>query len=145
AIAFALVSQNAAAQTFARIEVRAIDSVTLSGEQFLAGDTNGKPVSLAGELRIPRPGIDKVPAVILVHGSGGVNASHDRWAQELNSIGVAVFILDTFSGRGIVSTINDQSQLHSLAMMVDAYRALGALAGHARIDPERIAVMGFSK
>jgi len=140
-----LIPQSATAQTFARMEVRSIDSVTLTGEQFLTGDTKGKPVVLAGELRIPRPGNDRLPAAILVHGSGGVNASHERWAQELNSIGVATLILDTFSGRGIVSTVNDQSQLHSLTMMVDAYRALGALAGHARIDPDRIAVMGFSK
>src|SRR4029077_15959211 len=65
--------------------------------------------------------------------------------NELNSIGVAVFILDSFAGRGIVNTINDQSQLDSLAMMVDTYRALGLLAKHRRIDPARIAVMGFSK
>src|SRR5206468_8543193 len=104
-----------------------------------------KAVTLAGELRIPRPGSDRLPAVILVHGSGGVNASHERWAQELNSIGVATLILDTFSGRGIVSTVNDQSQLHSLAMMVDAYRALAILAEHPRIDRDRIAVIGFSK
>src|SRR5260221_200486 len=140
-----LISQSCLAQTFARMEVRAVESVTLTSAQFLNGDRNGKPAMLAGELRIPRPGTDRLPAVILVHGSGGVNASHERWAQELNSIGVAAFILDAFSGRGIVSTVADQSQLHSLAMMVDAYRALGALANHARIDPERIAVMGFSK
>ena len=131
-------------QTFGRMEVRAIDSVTLSGEQFLMGDANGKPAKLAGELRLPA-GTGRLPAVVLVHGSGGLSASEDRWAQELNSIGVAVFLLDTFSGRGIVSTVNDQSQLHSLAMMVDAYRALASLASHARIDPNRIAVMGFSK
>src|SRR2546428_3421480 len=134
AASITLIPQFAAAQTFARMEVRSIDSVTLTGEQFLTGDTKGKPVMLAGELRIPRPGNDRLPAVILVHGSGGVNASHERWAQELNGIGVATLILDTFSGRGIVSTVNDQSQLHSLAMMVDAYRALGVLAAHARID-----------
>jgi dienelactone hydrolase len=133
------------AQTFGRMEVRAVDSVTLTGEQFLMGDTNGKPARLAGELRLPAAGLGRLPAVILVHGSGGLSASEDRWAQELNGIGVAVFLLDTFSGRGIVSTASDQSQLHSLAMMVDAYRALASLAGHARIDPNRIAVMGFSK
>jgi dienelactone hydrolase len=42
-------------------------------------------------------------------------------------------------------TAEDQSQLHSLAMVGDAYRALELLATHPRIDPGRIAVMGFSK
>lgn len=145
AVGILFVSHSAYAQTFVRIELRTIESMTLTGEQFLTGDKSGKPTILAGELRIPRPGTDRLPAVILVHGSAGLSATHDRWAQELNGIGVATFILDTFSGRGIASTINDQAQLHSLAMMVDAYRALNALAGHPRIDPQRIAVMGFSK
>src|SRR5712692_5253556 len=116
AVSALFVSQWSHSQTFVRMELRTVESVTLTGEQFLTGDKNGKPVTLAGELRIPRPGTDRLPALILVHGSGGVNPSHDRWAQEINSIGVATFILDTFSGRGIVSTVNDQSQLHSLAM-----------------------------
>src|SRR2546421_11782633 len=126
--------ENARAQAVFRTEVYPMQTVTLSTADFLLGKKDGRPAMIAGELRIPKPGTDRLPAVVLVHGSGGVNASHDRWAQELNSIGVATLILDTFSGRGIVSTINDQSQLHSLAMMVDAYRALGALAAHARID-----------
>lgn len=129
-----------------RLEVRAVDSVTLSGEQFLTGDEkSGKRATLAGELRIPGAPGTKVPAVILVHGSGGISGAADAWARELNAMGVATFILDTFSGRGIVSTVADQSQLHSLAMMVDSYRALALLAVHPRIDPKRIAIMGFSK
>src|SRR2546428_9379264 len=39
------------------------------------------------------------------------------WAQELNGIGVSAFILDTFTGRGIVNTATDQSQLNSLAVL----------------------------
>ena len=129
-----------------RLEMRAVDSVTLSGEQFLTGDEkSGKKVTLGGELRIPGPPGAKVPAVILVHGSGGIGGATDAWARELNAIGVAAFILDTFSGRGIVSTVADQSQLNSLAMMIDSYRALALLAEHPRIDRERIAIMGFSK
>jgi len=106
---------------------------------------NGAPATVAGELRIPKPGSDRLPAVILIHGSGGVGGSVDAWAKEINSLGIAAFILDTFTGRGIVNTTTNQSQLDSLAMMVDAYRALALLGQHPRIDPERIAVMGFSK
>jgi dienelactone hydrolase len=129
-----------------RLEMRPVESVTLSGEQFLTGDEkNAKRTTLAGELRIPGAPGTKVPAVILVHGSGGIGGSADTWAREFNAMGVAAFILDTFSGRGIVSTVADQSQLHSLAMMIDAYRALALLAAHPRIDAKRIAIMGFSK
>jgi dienelactone hydrolase len=145
AAALALPASIAQAQSYMRLEIHAVPTVTLSGEQLLTGDKYGKPTMLGGELRIPKPGADRLPAVILVHGSGGLSASADRWARELNDVGVAAFILDSFTGRGIVSTANDQSQLNSLAMMVDAYAALGQLAAHPRIDPARIAVMGFSK
>jgi dienelactone hydrolase len=71
--------------------------------------------------------------------------SVERWAEELNSIGVAAFLLDSYSGRGIASTINDQSKVHGLLLMVDAYKALGIFLKHPRVDPKRIAIMGFSK
>ena len=66
-------------------------------------------------------------------------------SMSLSSAGIATFLVDSFSGRGIVNTITDQSQLDTLSMMVDAYRALALLARHPRIDAGRIAVMGFSK
>lgn len=125
--------------------MRSVETITLSAQQFLTDDKNGKPAILAGELRIPKPGADKLPALILIHGSGGIGPALDRWAQETNSVGIATFFLDSFSGRGIVNTVTDQSQLASLAMMVDAYRALGVLAEPPRIDPNRIAVMWLSK
>jgi dienelactone hydrolase len=128
-----------------RIEIRPVETITVSTQQFLLGDKNGRPTTLAGELRIPIGATGRLPAVILAHGSGGLATYSVRWAEELNSIGVAAFLLDSFSGRGIVSTVNDQSQLDTLAMMVDAYRGLGVLARHAQIDARRIAVMGFSK
>jgi dienelactone hydrolase len=129
----------------ARIEIQPIESMHLTNQTFLTGQRDGRSVMLAGELRIAKPGSDKLPAVILVHGSGGIGASTDRWANELNSIGVSAFILDSFAGRGIVSTVADQSQLDSIAMMVDAFKALAVLAEHPRVDAKRIAVMGFSK
>jgi dienelactone hydrolase len=138
----------AADAVVARIEVIPISSMTLDTGQFLRGDKDGKPVQIAGELRIPAtppPGTAKLPAVILVHGSGGMSAGTDRWANELVGMGIAVFLLDSFAGRGIVNTVSDQTQLSSVGMMVDAYRALTVLSAHPRIDRDRIAVMGFSK
>lgn len=141
----ALVSASPASYAQLRLEMRAVQSETLSDLQFLTGNDRGKPVELAGELRIPDPGTEKFPAVILIHGSGGIGAPHARWVDELNGAGIATFLVDSFSGRGIVNTITDQSQLDTLPMMLDAYRALALMATHPRIDPGRIAVMGFSK
>jgi dienelactone hydrolase len=128
-----------------RIELHPVQSTTLTGDEFLRGGIQGKPVTLAGELRLPVGTTAKYPVVVLVHGSGGVSGSMDMWLHQLNQAGIATFVLDTFSGRGIVSTVQDQTQLHSLAMMVDAYRALDVLAKHPRIDAKKISVMGFSK
>jgi dienelactone hydrolase len=128
----------------ARIEINSFETLTLSDKQFLMGSQDGIPARISAELRLP-PGITKVAAVILVHGSDGIGANVDIWARELNGIGVAALLLDSFTGRGITQTVTDQSQLGHLAMIFDAYRALDLLSGHARIDPSRIAVMGFSK
>jgi dienelactone hydrolase len=127
-----------------RIEIHSFESRTLTDGQFLTGYEEGIPVRIGGELRLP-PVMARVPAVILVHGSGGVGANVHKWAEELNAIDVAAFLLDCFSGRGIIQTITDQTQLASLAMIGDAYRALELLSKHERIDASRIAVMGFSK
>jgi acetyl esterase/lipase len=89
AMAFALFVGQAEAQGVARIEVHPIQTVTLKTAQILTGDTKGAAVTVAGELRIPKPGTDRLPAVILVHGSGGVSGSVDAWAKEINSLGVA--------------------------------------------------------
>jgi Acetyl xylan esterase (AXE1) len=73
------------------------------------------------------------------------NSRSLRYANSNHIPDGTTFLLDSFSGRGINNTIDDQSQLDSLAMMIDAFRALDTLAEHPRIDPNRIAVMGFSK
>ena len=64
-----------------RVELRSFHSLTLSDEQFLRGDQNGPSVTLAGELRLPRESRPaKLPAVIIMHGSGGINAANQSWA-----------------------------------------------------------------
>lgn len=128
-----------------RIELHTFESVTLTDQEFLQGKQNGKPVTLSAELRLPRQKMKRYPAVVLIHGSGGISGYVDDWAQELNTLGVAVFIVDSFTARGLYKVNNDQSQLGRLAMIVDVYRALEVLAQDKRIDNQRIALMGFSR
>ncbi|MBK8738493.1 MAG: dienelactone hydrolase family protein [Betaproteobacteria bacterium] len=109
------------------------------------GNKGGETVNIVGHLFLP-PGNDKAPAVVLVHGSGGIyNAELDYWPKQFNAAGIAVFTLDMFGPRGVPSTAEDQSQVPFAADLADAFAALRLLATHPRIDQKRIAIMGFSR
>lgn len=124
-----------------------IPSLTLTDPQFLRGEKEaGVAVELSAVLQLPGGAPGPLPAVVLLHGSGGYGSgSVDSWAETLNALGVATLALDSFGGRGITRTTRDQSQLGVLAMVYDAYRGAELLAADPRIDPSRIAVMGFSR
>jgi len=88
----------------------------------------------------------KSPAVVLVHGSGGTYPEQVTfWAKLLNAHGIAAFVIDVFGPRGVKSTGEDQSLVPFATDTADAFAALGMLASHPQIDPQRIAVMGFSR
>ncbi len=121
------------------------ETTTPTIPEFLKGIRPATTSLIWGDLELPPGPAERSPAILVVHGSGGISPREDRWADELRRAGVATFVLDSFTGRGIRMTAQDQSQLSSLAMIGDAYRALELLVTHPRIDPARIGVMGFSK
>jgi dienelactone hydrolase len=105
----------------------------------------GKAIMVSGELFLP-PGADKVPALVIHHGSGGVSEARElRYAREIVQMGVATLVIDSFKPRGITSTVRDQSTVTGNEMLADEFAALKALAAHARIDGKRVGVIGFSK
>jgi dienelactone hydrolase len=140
-----LLAQDSATRQFAsRTELHTIPSLTLSDEQFLKGEAGGKPVLVTGELRIAQ-GAGRLPVVVLIHGSGGMGPNLEYWIREFNQMGISTFALDGFTGRGLAQVNTDQAQLGRLNMILDAYRILELLAKHPRVDPSRIALMGFSR
>jgi dienelactone hydrolase len=148
-IAIAMTAPAIAAETLskdlaARVEVIPIQTLTISDEQFLTGDAYGKPTTIAGVLRVAQ-GSGRLPVVVLIAGSGGFNANTDVWDRQFEAMGISTFAMDSFAGRGIASTVVDQSQLGRLNMILDLYRTVAVLAAHPRVDPNRIAVMGFSR
>jgi len=129
----------------ARTEIWPIETLTLTDQQFLSGDKNGKATTIAGVLRFPQGASGRLPAVILLHGSGGVSGSHELWSKHFNEMGIASFLIDSFSARGLTSTSADQALLGRFNMILDAYRGADVIGAHPRIDPARIAVIGFSR
>ena len=102
-------------------------------------------VSITGRLTFPDAVTSPVPAVVILHGSSGVNPGEKVWAQRLNAMGYASFLVDSFTGRGVSNTEADQTQLSMSAGIADAYFALRLLAADPRIDRTKISVMGFSR
>jgi dienelactone hydrolase len=137
-------AQSIPTEVAARVEIYAIPSLTISDQQFLTGDADGKQVTVAGELRIAQ-GSGKLPVVVLMHGSSGVGAATEAWVHQFNSMGISTFVIDGFSGRGLTAVGTNQALLGRLNLIVDIYRALEILAKHPRVDPDRIVLMGFSR
>src|SRR4029077_6791711 len=114
-------------------------------ELSFAREYRGKQTTITAELQLPF-GTGRVPAMIIQHGSGGVSAQREgRYAQEIVNLGVAALVIDSFKGRGIVSTVTDQSAVSAQEIADDAFAALRLLASHPRIASDRIGILGFSK
>ena len=137
-------AQSMPKEVAARVEIYAIPSLTISDQQFLTGDANGKPVTVAGEFRIAQ-GTGRLPVVVLMHGSSGVGANIEPWVHQLNTMGISTFVIDGFTGRGLTVVGPNQALLGRLNLIVDIYRSLDILAKHPQVDPERIVLMGFSR
>jgi dienelactone hydrolase len=128
-----------------RVELHPLQTLTLSDQQFLAGDKAGaKATTLAGQLSIAQ-GAGRLPVVILMHGSGGAGGNIGYWQRQLHPMGISTFVIDGMTGRGFTGVGSNQASLGRLNFIVDMYRALAILAKHPRVDPERIALMGFSR
>lgn len=133
------------AQLAARVELHVFSTLTLSDEQFLGGDKNAATLTtVAGQLRIAQ-GTGRLPVVVMLQGSGGFNGGFETWSSQFLGMGVSTFMVDSLTGRSLTSVSANQALLGRLNLIVDAYRALGVLAKHPRVDPSRIVLMGFSR
>ena len=119
----------------------AFASTTPSGpEQYLRGPA--EPAVVRGTLRLPE-GDGRMPAVVLTHSAGGISQDRDLvWAERLRAAGMAAFVVDSFGPRGVTGFDHQPSVFASVA---DVFAALRLLRTHPRVDPDRVAVMGFSR
>jgi dienelactone hydrolase len=112
---------------------------SVAGRRF----TFGGSVSISGSLQFPQ-GNGPFPAVVLAHGCNGSRNVEPAWGPVLREWGYATFVVDSFRGRAITEVCTNPRSLVPLQRVPDAYGALRLLAAHPKIDPRRIALMGFS-
>lgn len=108
-------------------------------------ETTGK-----GHLVLPKNASAEtpVPAMILLHGSGGIAKGREyEHAEALAARGYAAFVLDYYEPRGVTPETPYMFKVLSVTetdIITDTYAALRILGSHPAIDAERIGVMGFS-
>jgi uncharacterized protein len=106
-----------------------------------------KPLTVSAELRLPPldwrrlPGGQR-PAVVIVHGSSGIDSRGISYARALNAAGIATLEIDMWGARGISGAAGRPSGVPET--LPDAYGALKYLASLPGIDSQRIGIMGFS-
>jgi dienelactone hydrolase len=105
--------------------------------------------TVSGELYMPAKVSGAVPAMVLKHGSGGLQGTNGdnirKWAATIASWGVAAFVVDSFGPRGMSSSVADQSKVSAWADVADALAGLKVLAADPRIDKSRIGIVGWSR
>lgn len=90
-------------------------------------------------------GAGPFPAVVGLHGCAGMHdTTKQRLANELVAWGYAILLVDSYATRGIDHACTSAAFATFLLRRADAYGALTFLGGQTFVDPQRVAVVGFS-
>lgn len=89
-----------------------------------------------------------VPAIVILHGSGGIAEGREfEYAKLFSENGIAAFVVDYYGPRGVTTDtpyVMKTMIATEVDIMSDAYSALKILGTHPLIDAERIGVTGYS-
>jgi uncharacterized protein len=104
---------------------------------------DGRTWHVGAELREPLA-TTSVPraAIIIVHGSAGVDSRAQNYAFALNAAGFVTLEIDLWAARGVNSPLERPKNVSET--LPDAFAALAFLSARNGIDPRRIGIMGFS-
>ena len=105
----------------------------------------GAVIPLQGYLAKPQ-GAGPFPAVIGLHGCAGMpDTTKRKLVDELVGWGYVVLLVDSFATRGIEHACTGGVFDIARKRRSDAYGALAFLARQTFVDPQRVAVVGFSQ
>ena len=100
-------------------------------------------LALAGKLRLPSSVAAPCPAVVICHGSDGVDGRGEFHARALNAAGIVTLEIDMWAARGVARGAGARPR-SPIDTVPDAFAALTFLGDQPEVDPRRIGIMGFS-
>ena len=154
---FMKVNKRSSFAKFEYIEKAIIKDIEFDSYDAVAGFTIidksylNLPIKISGKLYLPHEG-DNFPAIVFNHGSGGpyeytnLNESwRNKFRNEMLKNNIALFEIDSFTGRGTKNTHRNQGKVSAYANTIDVLHAYKFLNNHPKINGKRLGVTGHSR
>ncbi|WP_192930691.1 dienelactone hydrolase family protein [Deinococcus sp. AJ005] len=103
---------------------------------------DGTTLQIGARLQLPvldGPG----PAVVIAHGSNGIDSRGQAHALDLNRAGIATLEIDMWGARGLAGGSEGRPKA-AWETLPDVFGAFAVLAAHPGVDARRIGIVGFS-
>ena len=143
------VSGISAAQSTSTKEIQEIEFKSLNPRQYEdVINEKWREITVKGKLFVPNnPSSPKAPAMIVLHGSGGISDGRElTYGEKFNSLGMYALVIDSYLSRGVdkMPYARRLFEISTFAQASDAIAGLNHLANFPTIDDSKIGVIGFS-
>lgn len=143
------VSGFSAAQSSPTKEIREIEFKSLNPRQYEdVVQQKWREITVKGKLFIPNNPISpKAPAMIVLHGSGGISDGRElTYGEKFNSLGMYALVIDSYLSRGVDKMPHARRlfEISTFAQASDAIAGLDQISKINEIDESKIGVIGFS-
>jgi predicted alpha/beta-fold hydrolase len=137
------------AQSSPTKEIREIEFKSLNPRQYEdVVQQKWREITVKGKLFIPNNPISpKAPAMIVLHGSGGISDGRElTYGEKFNSLGMYALVIDSYLSRGVDKMPHARRlfEISTFAQASDAIAGLDQISKINEIDESKIGVIGFS-
>ncbi|MCE2781826.1 dienelactone hydrolase family protein [Limnohabitans sp.] len=148
-LALLVVSGSSAAQSASTKEIQEIEFRSLNPRQYEdVVQEKWREITVKGKLFVPNHPISpKAPAMIVLHGSGGISDGRElNYGEKFNRLGMYALVIDSYLSRGVEKMPHARRlfEVSPFAQAADAIAGLNHIAGINAIDESKIGVIGFS-
>lgn len=139
----------ATAQSSSTKEIQEIEFKSLNPRQYEdVIQEKWREITIKGKLFIPtNPIPPKAPAMIVLHGSGGISDGRElTYGEKFNALGMYALVIDSYLSRGVDKMPHARRffEISPFTQAADAIGGLNHIANISEIDESKIGVIGFS-